>query len=514
MQQAAVAARVSRPAARSLTEWTQAGAACRKKESREQNRGAVSTSPQISPAWKQEVNRRLAEHRGRKSAPASGPRLPSEAPSGVSQRALQAAARVAARYANAPSYSEVLAAEARAALRAAEAASRAALDAQAAAQSLLAGIEAAQAAEPVSVSAPLSGSEPVESVASAESASAPSEAQADPCAEMEEQVLTIEPIDPVSIRWDPELPVRPADPSPMYASRGGDLFEAEWWKLAPADRLGRKSPHQPAHERIETSIEEPVEIEVVEPAQPIPANLIEFPRELVAARRARPRLAEAPYASAGVGAQLSIFEVDPAEILPAKASPGELGSDNSSAAQISSASSPAAAAWTAPAWSGMELEAQPRQEACEPPGEPAPGLEAAPPLAPAPASLRLMASIVDGALIAGSLIGAALTAATHMTSMPSVRTAEIGAAAGLLIAAAFYYALFFTLARATPGMLYAQLRLSTFDGRMPARAQRWTRLAAMLVSVLPVGLGFAWSIFDEDQLCWHDRLSRTYVCRR
>ncbi len=464
------------------------------------------------------MNRLLAEHRGRKSAPASGPRLPSEAPSGVSQRALQAAARVAARYANAPSYSEVLAAEARAALRAAEAASRAALDAQAAAQSLLAGIEAAQAVEPASVSAPQRRSEPAESVAGAESAPARSQMPADPCVEMEEQVLTIEPIDPVSIRWDPELPARPADPPPMYASRGGDLFEAEWWKLAPADRPRRKAPHQPAHERIETPIEEPVEIEVVEPAQPIPANLIEFPRELVAARRARPRLAEAPCAAAGAGAQLSIFEVDPAEILSAEILPAEASSGdwkaNSSTEQIPSASLPAAAAWTAPAWSGMELEAQPRQEACEPSEEPAPGLEAAPPLAPAPASLRLMASIVDGALIAGSLIGAALTAATHMTSMPSVRAAEIGAAAGLLIAAAFYYALFFTLARATPGMLYAQLRLSTFDGRMPARAQRWTRLAAMLVSVLPVGLGVVWSIFDEDQLCWHDRLSRTYVCRR
>ncbi len=506
MQQAAVAARLSRPAAQ-LDGMDTGRRSLPQKEFREQNRGAVSTSPQISPAWKQEVNRRLAEHRGRKGAPASGPRLPSEAPSGVSQRALQAAARVAARYANAPSYSEMLAAEARAALRAAEAASRAALDAQAAAQSLLAGIEAAQAVETGSVSAPLRGSKPAESAAGAESATARGEMPADSCIEMQEPVLTIEPIDPVSIRWDPDLPVRPSNSSPMYANRGGDLFETEWWKLAPADRPRHEAGREVAHK----PIEEPAEIEVIEPAQPIPANLIEFPRELVAPRRARPRLAEAPYAAAGAAAQLSIFEVDPAEILsaeilPAKASPGE------SAAQIPSASSSAAAAWTAPAWSGMELEAQ--QEACEPPEEPAAAIEAAPEIEPAPASLRLMASIVDGALIAGSLIGAALTAATHMTAMPSPRAAETGAAAGLLIAALFYYALFFTLARATPGMLYAQLRLSTFEGRMPTRAQRWTRLAAMLVSVLPVGLGFAWSIFDEDQLCWHDRLSRTYVCRR
>lgn len=162
----------------------------------------------------------------------------------------------------------------------------------------------------------------------------------------------------------------------------------------------------------------------------------------------------------------------------------------------------------------MELDEQPQPELGELSEEAAPGVDAAPALAAAPASLRLMALIVDGTLIAGSLIGAALLAATRMTVMPAARTAEIGAVAGLLIAASFYYVLFFTLARTTPGMLYAQLRLSTFEGYMPSRAQRWRRLAAMLVSVLPVGLGVAWSIFDEDQLCWHDRLSRTYVCRR
>ena len=35
-------------------------------------------------------------------------------------------------------------------------------------------------------------------------------------------------------------------------------------------------------------------IEAVEPAQPIHANLIEFPREIVATRKVRPRLAEGP----------------------------------------------------------------------------------------------------------------------------------------------------------------------------------------------------------------------------
>lgn len=506
----------------------------KKKNPALQNRDAVSTSPQISPAWKQEVNRRLAEHRGRKGASAAEPHQPSESAHSASQRARQAAARVAARYANAPSYSDVLAAEARAALRAAEAASRAALQAQAAAQSLLDGIEAAQAAEPAaSIAAhaaeptalPVRGPELVETVAktvvetgleleSPDLENPDLEAQADQHIEIEEPVLTVEPVEPVSIRWDPDLPVRSADPAPMYANRGSNLFDPDWWRNALADRPRHEASNEPAHL--------PVEIEVVEPAQPIPANLIEFPRELVAPRKARPRLAEGASMAAEAGAQLSIFEVDPAEILPAEALSAEILPNEAAATTATAKTAQRAGAipaladreWTAPGWSGMELDEQPQPELRELPEEATPGVEVAPSLAAAPLLLRLMALVVDGALIAGSLIGAALMAATRMTAMPAVRTAEVGAVAGLLIAASFYYVLFFTLASTTPGMLYARLHLSTFDGQIPTRAQRWRRLAAMLVSVLPVGLGVVWSIFDEDQLCWHDRWSRTYVCSR
>jgi len=95
-----------------------------------------------SPTWKQEVNRRVAEHNGRKGQSALD-KNSAAANHPTDTAAAKTAARVAARYAKVPSYSELLAEEARAAVRAAENASMAAIEAQVKAESVLAGLEAA-----------------------------------------------------------------------------------------------------------------------------------------------------------------------------------------------------------------------------------------------------------------------------------------------------------------------------------------------------------------------------------
>jgi uncharacterized RDD family membrane protein YckC len=74
-----------------------------------------------------------------------------------------------------------------------------------------------------------------------------------------------------------------------------------------------------------------------------------------------------------------------------------------------------------------------------------------------------------------------------------------------------YMVLFFTLAKATPGMKYARLEICTIAGNKANRAQRSRRMAALLVSMLPMGLGAVWAIFDGQHLSWHDRLSGTYL---
>jgi uncharacterized RDD family membrane protein YckC len=104
--------------------------------------------------------------------------------------------------------------------------------------------------------------------------------------------------------------------------------------------------------------------------------------------------------------------------------------------------------------------------------------------------------------------------ASHAGQLPGPRAMELGAALALLAFGAAYQTLFFTLAKATPGMRYAGIGLCTLDGFSASRAQRCKRLLALPLSVLPVGLGLAWALFDDNRLTWHDRLSQTYLRKR
>jgi uncharacterized RDD family membrane protein YckC len=66
-------------------------------------------------------------------------------------------------------------------------------------------------------------------------------------------------------------------------------------------------------------------------------------------------------------------------------------------------------------------------------------------------------------------------------------------------------------AGSTPGLKLAKLELSQFDGRPVPRSLRRWRVLASVLSGLSLGLGYAWCFLDEDELCWHDRITHTYM---
>lgn len=61
----------------------------------------------------------------------------------------------------------------------------------------------------------------------------------------------------------------------------------------------------------------------------------------------------------------------------------------------------------------------------------------------------------------------------------------------------------------TLGMQSWGMQLETDGGQKVNMTTASLRFVAAIVSWLPLGLGFAWQLWDRDGLSWHDRLSRT-----
>jgi len=61
----------------------------------------------------------------------------------------------------------------------------------------------------------------------------------------------------------------------------------------------------------------------------------------------------------------------------------------------------------------------------------------------------------------------------------------------------------------TLGMRSWRLRLVTRQGGAVGWGRALLRLVLAPLSVLPLGLGYLWIVFDREGLAWHDRLSGT-----
>lgn len=426
-----------------------------------------------TPLWKNEISARVRAHRTRRTQTADDqPALPgmenSGAPSSI-------AARVAERYSRLPSYREALAAQA--AAKAAEEAAMAALEAARAAQ------EAArrmQAETPVVPPPPIS---PPPVVAA--------EADPDPAEEH------VEP-------WQPDL---------LRYSVSSDSLPPP--RVTPA----QARPEATARPRSSlATVFDPLADALVEPTQPLPARVIEFPRELIAPRKARPRLAEGPLRNdSHAHASVSAGEAS-SDDLSLTQSPAAGPNVNSLAGgqdlRILEAEPepdlPQASATVPdlPEWHSIQLDTEASMQ--QPKPSTRTSLLEGLPLYVAPLGDRAMAGLVDFSLTLAAFLLFVLVFAACTTHPPAGRVAVAGACITLLAMWVLYQILFFSLTDATPGMRYAKIALCTFDDENPTRKALRGRVAAHLLSALPLGLGFVWAVFDEDTLGWHDRITQTY----
>jgi len=82
---------------------------------------------------------------------------------------------------------------------------------------------------------------------------------------------------------------------------------------------------------------------------------------------------------------------------------------------------------------------------------------------------------------------------------------------GILVVLALFYKLLFCMCGSdTPGMIWTQLRLLNFDGHIPDRDERVQRMFGSFLSYTVGGLGMVWALVDEEQLAWHDHISKTF----
>lgn len=79
----------------------------------------------------------------------------------------------------------------------------------------------------------------------------------------------------------------------------------------------------------------------------------------------------------------------------------------------------------------------------------------------------------------------------------------------LLIIAYLFYVGYWAHYGRTLGMQSWRMQLETANGEKPDFARASLRFFAVFLSLVPLGLGFWWQLWDKDGLAWHDRMSGT-----
>jgi uncharacterized RDD family membrane protein YckC len=133
------------------------------------------------------------------------------------------------------------------------------------------------------------------------------------------------------------------------------------------------------------------------------------------------------------------------------------------------------------------------------------------PLHPAPVGQRVAAMVIDCILVALG-VGVFGTIYYQLTrSRPPVP--QVLALGGGLLGAfwAAYQYLLVVYSGTTPGLGAMKLRLLRFDGTPTKRSVRRWRVLCSWLSATSIGMGYLWQFLDEDGLCWHERVTRTYL---
>lgn len=126
---------------------------------------------------------------------------------------------------------------------------------------------------------------------------------------------------------------------------------------------------------------------------------------------------------------------------------------------------------------------------------------------------RLATMLYDLMLLVGVVVVAAAvfyTAFSVLTGRDSITgVARVVFQLYLLVVIAAYYIYFWTGGRQSLGMRSWRTLLLRADGSELGWTDALRRLAFAALTLLPLGAGLLWVLFDRDGLAWYDRLSGT-----
>jgi uncharacterized RDD family membrane protein YckC len=158
----------------------------------------------------------------------------------------------------------------------------------------------------------------------------------------------------------------------------------------------------------------------------------------------------------------------------------------------------------APALGGITIEPAEREEY-----EKRPGIDI--PLQSAPLGMRFLAALIDGLIVAAAsaLFGFIFWKIAAFRP-PQIQIVSLVSGIPWAFWAAYQY-LLIVYTGGTPGLRVAGLELTRFDGTSTSRSLRRWRVLASWLSAVSLGMGYVWVFLDEDALCWHDRITHSYL---
>jgi uncharacterized RDD family membrane protein YckC len=286
-----------------------------------------------------------------------------------------------------------------------------------------------------------------------------------------------------------------------------DSSPSSAWRKEVAERVSkyrRKSPREPRYPSLQLKFESSMPAWTPRTPEPVARQAVAFERDLAPSAEAIPGILPQLAASAEPASDPDYASnlIEFPRFTAERPSHGdELAEPVLDRLRILEAPEIAPAP---PALGGILIE-----PAEERPQERRPGFEI--PLQSSSLSRRLSAAIIDAVIVLASLgmFGYVFFRLTTPT-LPVSQWMEISVGLASIFWVAYQYS-FLVYSGNTPGLRIAGLDLARFDGTgAPRNLRRWRVLSSVL-SAASLGLGYLWSFLDEDQLCWHDRITRTHL---